>query len=112
MESLNDLCHWPGMKNPLEHVDSKTKAAFTRMVNKEVLPYASDKGVKKGRKAATDVEGYGEEEEEVGIVSEEDEDADKVEKDAMIKMKKSGGRKKAAVSESPAKSSNKKKGRK
>jgi hypothetical protein len=42
------------MSNPMDKVDSKTKAAFTRMVNKEILPYSNAKIVKGKAKAKTD----------------------------------------------------------
>lgn len=63
-ESINELTLWPGMINPFSKVDSKLKSAFTRMVNKEVLPYAYAKGVSGGRKKAAGQDDYGDEDEE------------------------------------------------
>jgi len=80
------------MKNPMEKLDSKAKAAFTRRVNKEVLPYSVVKIVKgKGRKGAggIDDELEGLEEDDEGSQAEDDEEDEKLESDAMIKIRTS-----------------------
>jgi len=82
MESINELSMWPGMKNPLEKLDSRTKASFTRMVNKEMLPYSNEKIAKKRTKASE--EDFIAEDDEIEESEEED---NKPEKDLMIKMK-------------------------
>lgn len=40
-DSMNELGLWPRMKNPMDKVETKTKAAFTRLVNKKVYPYSN-----------------------------------------------------------------------
>ncbi|XP_042886240.1 replication factor C subunit 1-like isoform X3 [Penaeus japonicus] len=90
LESLQELSQWPGSKDPMSQVDSKVKAAFTRLYNKESQPspYAAVHiSKKKGSKGGEDL--YDEEE------MEEEEDNDDIAGDAMIKVKKSGEKKAA-----------------
>jgi hypothetical protein len=85
-ESLTELAMWPNMRDEMARLDSKSKATFTRLVNKEsFVPYSIVKvtKAKKGAAAEEDLEledGEGAEE-----VEEEEED---LAKDAMIKIKK------------------------
>ncbi|CAG7677717.1 unnamed protein product [Allacma fusca] len=88
LESLNDLALWPNMRNNLDKVDSKSKAAFTRIVNKEsFVPYSTVK-VTKGRKGAAADQDDLELEDGEEVEEEEEGDKDALEKDAMIKIKK------------------------
>jgi len=89
LDNIDELAFWPGMKNPLEKLDSKMKAAFTRQVNKEILPYSVMKVGKAkaktgGDKVGIDSEGLNEDEGEESKSEDED-----VGKDAMVKVRKS-----------------------
>lgn len=88
LDNILEIGQWPNQDNPMKYVDSKTKAAFTRAYNKEiVLPYSSAIGsLKKGKSAVSSSEINSEallEEEEES----DDEDEDDISKDAMIKAK-------------------------
>ncbi|KAB0797589.1 hypothetical protein PPYR_08582 [Photinus pyralis] len=87
LDSILELAQWPKQKDPMNMVDSKVKAAFTRAYNKSsaMLPYAVQTAVSKKRGATSNEEEYGlgEEEEE-----EEVEDDKDINQDAMIKAKK------------------------
>ncbi|KAK3923688.1 Replication factor C subunit 1 [Frankliniella fusca] len=89
LDSLLEVCKWPGQADPMGSVDSKVKAALTRAYNKVgglMIPYALDAPIKKKKASAALEEGYGEEEEEEEEAA-SDEDEDDVE-DGMIKAKK------------------------
>ncbi|ODM98365.1 Replication factor C subunit 1 [Orchesella cincta] len=111
VESINDLSVWPGTRDPMERVESKVKAAFTRLVNKEMLPYSNAKTVKKGRGGGTatqeeeDMEALLEEE---GAPAEEEEEDESIEKDAMVKVRT----RKAASSKASSSAAKGKKGKK
>eukprot|EP00088_Acartia_fossae_P009244 TRINITY_DN1446_c0_g1_i4.p1 TRINITY_DN1446_c0_g1~~TRINITY_DN1446_c0_g1_i4.p1 ORF type:complete len:177 (-),score=55.29 TRINITY_DN1446_c0_g1_i4:150-623(-) len=85
LDGLLEVTQWPDNPEPFKHVDSKTKAAFTRKYNKDgvMLPYSTVQTVKKKAKEST-VEGYDDEDD----YEESDGEDDNVEKDAMIKVKK------------------------
>ncbi|XP_047498187.1 replication factor C subunit 1-like [Penaeus chinensis] len=87
LESLLELSQWPGSKDPMSRVDSKVKAAFTRLYNKESQPspYAAVQISKKKGNRGDDMD----DEEEM----EEDEEDNDVASDAMIKVKKGGQKK-------------------
>ncbi|XP_059086267.1 replication factor C subunit 1-like [Tigriopus californicus] len=89
LDNILEIGQWPGQDNPMKYVDSKTKAAFTRAYNKEiVLPYSNAIGsLKKGKSAATSVEINPEALEEDDERESDDEDDDDISKDAMIKAK-------------------------
>jgi replication factor C subunit 1 len=109
LESLNDLALWPNMRDNLDKLDSKSKAAFTRLVNKEsFVPYSvvkvskgRGKGTAEGEDELDDLTGEGEEEKG----AEDEEDNEDVETDAMIKVKKPRAK-------APAKPSSKSKNKK
>uniref|UniRef100_A0A336K826 Replication factor C subunit 1 n=1 Tax=Culicoides sonorensis TaxID=179676 RepID=A0A336K826_CULSO len=90
IESLVELSSWPRQKNPMEGVESKVKAALTRTYNKEVLPYSYSvqQAVKKKKvEISDDFEGFGDEEDLQEASGSEEED-DKLENNAFIKVKK------------------------
>lgn len=100
MESILELAVFKGDKNPLEKVDSKTKAALTRNMNKhgEMLPYSygTDGSKKRGAKGADELE-LNEEGEIIENDASDEDDKDDIEKDAMIKkVEKKGKRTKKA----------------
>ncbi|CAL8103352.1 unnamed protein product [Orchesella dallaii] len=90
VESINELSLWPGTRDPMEKVESRVKSAFTRLVNKEILPYSNAKPVKgKGRGGGGTQEENLEDllEEGEGVPVEEEEEDESVEKDAMVKVR-------------------------
>lgn len=97
LDSMLELTLWPGSKDPMSNVDSKVKAAFTRTYNKEghMTPFAHVTVTKK-KKGSTG--GMGEE----GMDGEEEEESEEEEEDitknAMIMVKKGGGKKGEASS--------------
>lgn len=86
LDSLVEISLWPGDRDPLQVIDSKVKAAFTRMYNKNsvAVPYIASGTSKKtvGLQAETYLE-----EEETGEVNSDDNEDD-LEADKMIKTKK------------------------
>ena len=111
LDSLIEVGQWPDRPDPMKHVDSKTKAAFTRKYNKEgiALPYSIVQTVTKKKGGGGDELMPGEEDD---IQDDDDEDKDNIEKDAMIKMKKPAAKKGAAKEESSSKGKGKGKGKK
>lgn len=93
MESLIELTSWPGKKNPMDAIDGKVKAALTRAYNKEVLAYtySAMAGVKKKRAEQQDeLGGLEDEGDGVFVVDDEDnEEENKLENDALIKVSRS-----------------------
>lgn len=91
LDSLVELCTWPGRKSPLDSVDGRVKAALTRTYNKEVAPYSYSTvtGVKKS-KASYDGDLAAEYEGGDGGQggSSDDEPDDNISNDALIKAKK------------------------
>ena len=87
LDSLIEVTQWPGKSNPLKAVDSKTKAAFTKKYNKEVItfPYSLAMPVSSKRCRAEDEDMMLRTEEEI---MEEDVDEQNFERNPMIKMKK------------------------
>lgn len=86
IDSLVELSIWPGMKNPLDAVESKVKAALTRAYNKEALAFVPT-AKKKTKGDADEDELMGEDGEE-GTAVASDEEEDTMDNDAMIKQKK------------------------
>lgn len=90
IDSLLELTTWPKQKNLMDGVESKVKAALTRAYNKEVQPYSYSvmAAIKKKKVEVSDeIEGYGEDD---GLedASDNDEEDDKLENNAFIKVKK------------------------
>lgn len=87
LDSLVEISLWPGQQDPMQVIDSKVKAAFTRAYNKNsvVLPYVVNSTSKK--KATTNVQEEGLEEEEEEVDSDQN---DNMDTDKMIKTKKPG----------------------
>ncbi|XP_026669374.1 replication factor C subunit 1 isoform X2 [Ceratina calcarata] len=85
LDSLIEVSLWPGDRDPMQFVDSKTKAAFTRAYNKNSapLPYAVNATTKK-RAASSQNEG----EEEDALEEEANSEDDNIDADQMIKAKK------------------------
>ncbi|XP_017758699.1 PREDICTED: replication factor C subunit 1 [Eufriesea mexicana] len=87
LDSLIEISLWPGDRDPMQVVDSKVKAAFTRAYNKNsiVVPYIVS-GISK-KKAASNIqdEGFLEPEDEE---DDSDQNNDNVDTDKMIKAKK------------------------
>ncbi|KOC59072.1 Replication factor C subunit 1 [Habropoda laboriosa] len=95
LDSLIEISLWPGDRDPMQVIDSKVKAAFTRAYNKNstAIPYTVT-GVSKKKAALQDEGLLDEEEEEEEEEANADENNDNVEKDRMIKAKKSKTNKK------------------
>lgn len=96
-DNILEITKYPNSKDPLAHLDSKTKAAFTRQYNKEshLTPYATGVAVKKkrGRAATTTEDDLGTEEGEgdeggVAPASDSEGEEDILETDTMIKASK------------------------
>ncbi|CAL4061186.1 unnamed protein product, partial [Meganyctiphanes norvegica] len=88
LEAILEVSQWPGHKDPMAGVESKVKAAFTRLYNKEshMSPYAAITVAKKKAGPAKSSEDYGEEDEEI----DDEEDEDDISADAMIKARIQG----------------------
>ncbi|XP_075211056.1 germ line transcription factor 1 [Lycorma delicatula] len=111
-ESLSELCKWPNTKDPMDKVESKVKAAFTRAYNKSsgLSPYAVITTVKKGRgggNAGIDTENLYLQNDEAVESEEEQEDKDSIEVDAMIVTKKKTSKKQEEPSTSKQKGTGK-----
>ncbi len=107
LDGLLEVTQWPDRDLPMKDVDSKVKAAFTRLYNKEVvLPYATSSAVSRKRggaaAAAADEAEYLEDEGEDGGKESDADDADDIAADAMIKAKKPKGGKGAEAKPSAA----------
>uniref|UniRef100_A0A4W3J377 Replication factor C subunit 1 n=1 Tax=Callorhinchus milii TaxID=7868 RepID=A0A4W3J377_CALMI len=92
VDSIMEICSWGGRSDPFAKLDPKVKAAFTRAYNREahLTPYALQ-GIKKSKRGAgpsqdTELETEGVQPEEV--VVEEEEAANSMETDPMIKIVK------------------------
>ncbi|XP_070209411.1 replication factor C subunit 1-like isoform X2 [Littorina saxatilis] len=106
-DNILEITKWPNSKDPLAHLDSKTKAAFTRQYNKEthLTPYATGAVAKKKRGGAGAEEDLGTEEGEEGQVAppaDDSEDEDTLDKDTMIKASKNPSKAQAASSKGKA----------
>lgn len=91
IDGLVELTSWPGVKNPMDAVESKVKAALTRAYNKEALAFVPTTKKKEAKAEAEDEEllsGGGEEQGGVAASDDEEEDDDVLDNDAMIKQKK------------------------
>ncbi|XP_033322523.2 germ line transcription factor 1 [Megalopta genalis] len=92
LDSLIETSLWPGDRDPMQVIDSKVKAAFTRSYNKSsmAVPYTVSGMPKKKTAQSKEEEGYlGDENSE-----EENSDNDNIESDKMIKAKKATSNKK------------------
>ncbi|KAF7991816.1 hypothetical protein HCN44_010617 [Aphidius gifuensis] len=94
LEGLIECSLWPGQRDPMQGIESKVKAAFTRMYNKKapIMPYKIGDAPKKKSIQASQESGFGSDGDEI-IDDDDDEDEDKdkddnLEKDRMIKVKK------------------------
>ncbi|XP_045128253.1 replication factor C subunit 1-like [Portunus trituberculatus] len=89
LESLLELSSWPNSKNPMNTVESKVKAAFTRKFNKDchLTPFAAPSIKKKKGKPS---DSYGEEEGEES--EDEEEEEDDLGTSGMIKVKVGGSK--------------------
>ncbi|XP_076241246.1 germ line transcription factor 1 [Calliopsis andreniformis] len=88
LDSLIEISLWPGDRDPMQLIDSKVKAAFTRTYNKNsvAVPYiVSGTSKKKSAQTMQDEDILDEDE---GEEANSDEDDDNVEIDKMIKAKK------------------------
>ncbi|XP_033225269.1 replication factor C subunit 1 [Belonocnema kinseyi] len=103
LDSIVEVSLWPGSRNPMQFIESKVKAAFTRAYNKHAAtaPYAMTAGKKKKGGASPEEEF----EDEDGDNSEEDDDID-IEK--MVKAKKPAASKKASSKDEEKPSTSKK----
>ncbi|XP_063696478.1 replication factor C subunit 1 [Culicoides brevitarsis] len=112
IDSLVELSTWPKQKNPMDGIESKVKAALTRTYNKEVLPYSFSalQNVKKKKvEVSEEYEGIGGDEEGLQDASGSEDEDDKLENNAFIKVKKPSAPKaaKAGTSKEPKASSSK-----
>ncbi|XP_076289848.1 germ line transcription factor 1 isoform X2 [Lasioglossum baleicum] len=92
LDSLIETSLWPGDRDPMQVIDSKVKAAFTRSYNKSsaAVPYAVSGVSKKKTTQSKEGNDYLED----GDSGEENSDDDNVETDKMIKAKKATSNKK------------------
>ncbi|XP_053978468.1 replication factor C subunit 1 [Hylaeus volcanicus] len=99
LDSLLEISLWPGDRDPMQVIDTKVKAAFTRACNKNLaaVPYTVSGTSKK--KVGQQSETYLEEEETAEVNSDDDND-DNVETDKMIKAKKPASKKTASKDKS------------
>lgn len=117
LESLTEVCKWPNKKDPMDKVESKVKAAFTRAYNKSSIlsPYAVTATIKKGRGAGAGVDSgdlLSGENDEDGLLEDVEEDADSIDVDAMITTKKKTSKKQQELpSTSKEKGTGKRRGR-
>ena len=95
-DTILELSTWPGQKDLLALIDSKTKAAFTRAYNKESHknPFSIvDIKKLKSSKVSEEMDEEGEMEE----VEEDEKETDDISTDAMIKIKKKAPSKATSV---------------
>ncbi|XP_046753824.1 replication factor C subunit 1 [Diprion similis] len=108
LDSLTEVSLWPGQHDPMQALESKVKAAFTRAFNKSAImrPYAFTKGAEKKKRAQSvyseDALELGEEEE----ASEEDEDTPAANVKTKAKKTPAADKKTAGTSGVKKKSSN------
>ncbi|XP_078032825.1 germ line transcription factor 1 isoform X2 [Augochlora pura] len=93
LDSLIETSLWPGDRDPMQVIDSKVKAAFTRSYNKNaaLLPYAVSSVTKKKTTQTKEDNDYLEDENS----EEENSDNDDIESNKMVKAKKATASKKA-----------------
>lgn len=109
IDIIMELAQFKGDKDPLAKVDSKTKAALTRKMNKEgeMLPYAYGTGgakKAKGAKAEDDLSVLNEDEEDAApATDDEKKDPDDIDEDGMIKKVARKAKKEPAKKEPKAK---------
>lgn len=73
LEALNELSLWPGHKDPMSNIPSKVKSAFTRAYNKSAPTFNV---TKKNKKTTLNDNESMLENEEVDVVSDEEEEDD------------------------------------
>lgn len=118
IDALVELTTWPGMKSPMDSVDSKVKAALTRAYNKDATAYtySATAAIKKKNADKADTEdsetlGYGEdadgndENAKKTPDSDAEDDIDNLDNDALIKAKKKPVAKGSAATAAAKKSS-------
>lgn len=94
LEGLIECSLWPGQRDPMQTVESKVKAAFTRMYNKKapIMPYKIGDAPKKKSIQASQESGFGSDGDEIfdddDDIDEDEDKEDNLEKDRMIKVKK------------------------
>jgi len=86
LDTLQELAMWPNMRDNFSNIDSKTKASFTRSVNKHLMvPYAMDTKITKSKgQSAADSGEFDDEDDGIAYDDGSDED---VTKDANVKVK-------------------------
>lgn len=82
VESLNELSSWPGHKDYMSEIPAKVKSAFTRAYNKSAPTFNV---TKKNKKAVDSIEGLVDEN-EIDVISDEDEDEEDITNDALISI--------------------------
>lgn len=97
LDSLIELTKWPHTRDPMQSVDTKTKAAFTKAYNKTALFAGGNTMKKKASRGAQDNE-YGESDEEA---SDNNEDDEKIENDKLVKAKASKAKAKGPSESKP-----------
>lgn len=88
LDSLIELTKWPNTRDPMQSVDSKVKAAFTKAYNKSAS-FGSAGTMKKKSARAGDGDEFGGSDEEGGDDGEDDEEDEKIENDKLVKAKTS-----------------------
>lgn len=110
LDSLIELTKWPGYKDPMEKVDTKTKTAFTKAYNKSASFVVGGSSKKKPTRNTQDEDFIENDEEQV---SENEEEDNKIENDKNIKAKvskaKSSQPESKGKAKKPTKSQSKKK---
>ncbi|XP_046433151.1 replication factor C subunit 1 isoform X1 [Neodiprion fabricii] len=98
LDSLTEVSLWPGQHDPMQALESKVKAAFTRAFNKSAImrPYAFTKGTEKKKRAQSVYSEDALELEEEEEASEEDEDTPAVNVKTKTKKAPAAADKKAA----------------
>lgn len=81
VESLNELCLWPGHKDPMSDIPAKVKSAFTRSYNKSAPTF----NVSKKTKIAVDNAEPLLENDEMDVNTDEEEEDD-ITNDTLISM--------------------------
>ncbi|KAK0078187.1 hypothetical protein PV325_002848 [Microctonus aethiopoides] len=101
LDALVEVSLWPGERDPLQSVDSKVKAAFTRAYNKSAVPTPFSMGAATKKKGGIEPQdsGFIDEAENYGESDNDDEDDgddDNLDSDRMVKAKKVASSKPAA----------------
>ncbi|XP_058797913.1 replication factor C subunit 1 [Phymastichus coffea] len=97
LDSLVEITKWPHTRDPMQSVDSKTKAAFTKAYNKTAM-FAGVSTMKKKSSDNTPEDEYDEIDKEL---SDNDVEDEKIENDKLIKAKASKAKAKATSENKP-----------